>query len=63
MNPRPMKRPPKTSCPYTGLVCRKCLQPVAVLSKHDATLLTMICPACRFSWSVAMADSVARVKD
>ena len=37
---------------YTGLVCRRCLQPVAILSVHGERVAGN-CPACTYTWIAA----------
>jgi hypothetical protein len=52
MNPKSPDAPTAADHAYTGLVCRKCIQPIAVLLPRDGTTLVMTCPACGFAWIV-----------
>ena len=35
---------------YSGIVCRGCHQPIALITYQSQTLLAFRCPSCKHSW-------------
>jgi ribosomal protein S27E len=46
MSPAPKSR-------YTGVVCRQCMHPVAVIRDEQASSPQLECPDCGHTWSPA----------